>query len=104
MSGDDILTLPTLDELGKLDVKDLADRISTLIDHAERGSAVNQRGGIELAMFRVQYLTQELVRRDQAKQTESMIAQAEAVKVYTIAIGIMTVVIMLVTVWSVVHH
>ena len=50
----------------------------------------NRLGSIQLAITRAQYLTQELVRRSQDRQTRSIIAM-------TLAITIMTFIIMVAT-------
>jgi hypothetical protein len=56
------------------------------------GTPPTRRGGIELAIIRAQYLTQELARRSQNRQTRSII-------IMTFAITVMTLVIMAATIW-----
>lgn len=93
-----MLALPTFDELRALSDKELIDRINAIILDMENetGTVHNRRGGAQIAIVRVEYLTQELVRRDQAKQNCLLIG-------LTVAIGIMTLVIMLVTLWPEIH-
>jgi hypothetical protein len=89
---DDRWTLPPSDKIKKMSRKALRDRIRAFIQHAERGDAQNRRGGVELAVIRAQYLTEELARRGQNRQTRWIIAM-------TAAITIMTLVIMVATIW-----
>jgi hypothetical protein len=89
---DDRWTLPPSDKIEKMSRKALRDRIRAIIEHAERGDAQNRRGGIELAIIRAQYLTQELARRSQNRQTWLII-------IMTAVITVMTLIIMVVTIW-----
>ena len=94
MGEDDKLALPTIEELRTLSNAALIDRINGIILGIENEASPihNRRGGTQIAIVRVEYLTQELVRRDQAKQNSLLTG-------LTVAIGIMTLVIMLVTLW-----
>lgn len=91
---DDRWTLPPPDKIEKMSRKALRDRIRAIIEHAERGDAQNRRGGIELAIIRAQYLTQELARRSQNRQTRW-------ISIMTAAITVMTLVIMAATIWPI---
>jgi hypothetical protein len=89
---DDRWTLPPSDKIEKMSRKALRDRIHAMIEHAERGDAQTRRGGVELAIIRAQYLTQELAHRSQNRQTRWII-------IMTAAITLMTLVIMVATIW-----
>ena len=56
-----------------------------------------------VVIVRAQYLSQELVRREQDQQTKIMVAHTAAVKNCTWGITITTIVIMFATIWGMVH-
>jgi hypothetical protein len=79
--------LPTFDELRAMKDKEVANRINALIESVETGHTSIQGGADKVAVIAgAQYLTQELVRRSQNRQTWAIIA--------------MTLVIMVATIWS----
>ena len=96
MGEDNKLTLPTLNDLRALNNEQLIDRVNTIILDMENptGTVHTLRGGVQVAIARIEYLTQELIRRDQAKQNTFMTG-------LTVAIGIMTLVNLFVTIWTV---
>jgi hypothetical protein len=85
--------LPTFDELRTLKDKEVADRINGLIESVETGRTSTQGGADKVAVIaKAQYLTQELARRSQNRQTWAIIAM-------TAVITAMTAVIMAATIW-----
>jgi hypothetical protein len=99
---DDNWTQPTFDEIQTMSLKDLSHRIHTLIELARRigrGEA-NSPGGLPVVIFTAQFLRDELARREQDRQTRTMISQTETVKKYTWWMTVMTVVIMGVALWD----
>jgi hypothetical protein len=72
MNEDDKWTLPSSDQIRKMSRKALRDRIRMFIEHAERRTANTRVGRVE-AIIRAQYLTQELARRTQNRQTAAII-------------------------------
>jgi hypothetical protein len=105
MSDDDdkLMELPTVGQLAALDDDAVVRRINAMIAEVETPKNNSRRGGADLMIIRALYLTQELARRQQDRQTKTMISLTNAVNRYTIGIVVMTVVIMVVTVWSAVH-
>jgi hypothetical protein len=81
---DDRWTLPPSDKIEKMSRKALRDRIRAIVEHAERGDAQNRLGGIQLAIIRAQYLTEELARRNQDRQTRWIIAMTAVIMVATL--------------------
>jgi hypothetical protein len=70
-----------------------------LLRRAGRGEA-NPKGGMQLVITAVQYLSQELARRNQDRQACTMISQTETVKKYTCLMTVLTVVITVATLWD----
>jgi hypothetical protein len=85
-------TLPPADQIAKMHRKALREWIHGYIEHAERGDAQNRRGGVELTIVRAQYLRDELARRYQDQQTRWIVRM-------TVAITLMTAIIMVATAW-----
>ena len=79
--------LPPSDEIRKMRRKALRELIHDFIEHAERGDANRTGGGVELAIFRAQYLTQELVRRTQNWQTGAIIVMTALIMAMTLVIA-----------------
>ena len=82
------------DQIEKMSRKELRRRIRNLIElvrRTGRGEA-NPKGGMPLVITAVQYLSQELARRNQDRQTRWIIAM-------TAAITGMTAVIVVATIW-----
>ena len=80
-----LLKLPRGD-IRKERSKALRKLIHDFIEYAERGGADELGGGVELAIFRAQYLAQELVRRSQNRQTRWIIAMTAVIMIMTAAI------------------
>ena len=106
----------TFEQMRALPDKVLTDLIDALLETdlfqtVETGRLSISDGSEKAAVYaRMQYLPQELVRREQDKQTKEMISQtkvmireARCVSICTIAIGIMTLVVMFATIWSMAH-
>jgi hypothetical protein len=97
MSERDKWTLPTADQIAKMSRKALRERIHAYIERAERGGRPMMPGGIEQAIMRAQYLTEELARRNQNWQTWAII-------IMTAFITAMTLVLMVATIWPETFH
>ena len=96
--------LPSHDELRAMRDEEVVARINGLIESVENGHVSTQVGADKVAVIvRVQYLTQELARREQDRQTEIMVSHAATVKNCIWGITIMTILIMVATVWGMVH-
>jgi hypothetical protein len=65
--------------------------IHSLIEHAECCDAMNDRGGIELAITRARYIQDELARRTQNRQTGWIIAMTAAITIMTLVVTVGTV-------------
>ena len=93
-SEDDWGHVPPFYEIEKMSRKELRRRIHHLIEllrRVGRGEA-NPKGGMQLIIIAAQYLTDELARRNQSRQTCTII-------IMTLAITAMTLAIMVQTIW-----
>jgi hypothetical protein len=102
---------PTQDELDALTDKELVARINGLINSVDAGHVSIEGAGDKMVVLAcVQYLRDELARREQDRQAKIMTELTEKVKDYTITITIMTIAValmsfvsMLAALWPLVH-
>ena len=92
-ASEDDWGLPPYDQIAKMSRKELRRRIRNLIElvrRTGRGEA-NPKGGMQLVIMSAQYLTEELARRNQDRQTKAIIWMTAVITVMTAVIMVATI-------------